>query len=305
MVILAGSCVLAIAIFSLLRFSSMYSIIGVRNAITTKSLGEVLGDPFDVFFSNLGTIISTLVVFMTPLLFAAALGGLAFGSLKRWRPSYFLWLWALAVALIEGLVAKHWMFNAILPRFYLSLLPPLLLGAACLAAEGIDAAKGWRPERKGGVRAAVALALILLLAFPVYTDVMVLADPSDAVLPYWIRVQYITDWHSGWGIKEFADYIASKSKEGPVIAGTNLRSIGLPTDGIEMYLQGNKNVRVVPFGSTATEFPPQLRAGTFPPTYVVFNSIPGHERPPADWPLELIRSSPRTATTTSTCTSTR
>lgn len=54
--LLLGSFVLAFGIYSLLRFSSMYHFIGLRNAITTKGLSEVLAHPFDIFFSNLGTI---------------------------------------------------------------------------------------------------------------------------------------------------------------------------------------------------------------------------------------------------------
>lgn len=293
--IFLGSFALAIGIFSLLRFSSMYHLIGVRTAITTKDLGEVIGHPFDVFFSNLGTMGSTLVVFVTPLLFAAALGGLALGLFKRWRPSRFLFVWALVVVLVEALVAKHWMFDAILPRFFLSMLPPLLLGAAYAAVEGIEAARGWKPGKSALRALVIALVLMVVLALPIYTDAMVIADPAGAPLPYWIRVQYVTDWPSGWGIKGSADFLKAQSARGQfVVVGSNIRGIGLPTDGLLMCLEGNQSVKVVPFSMSTEEFPKELRdAANRYPTYVVFNSFPGHEKPPEDWPLIPIKIFPK------------
>jgi 4-amino-4-deoxy-L-arabinose transferase-like glycosyltransferase len=293
--ILAGSFVLAIGIFSLLRFSSMYHLMGVRTAITTKGLGEVLSHPFDVFFSNLGTVGGTLFVFVTPVLLVVALGGLALGLSKRWRPAGFLCVWGLAVVLVEALVAKHWMFETILPRFFLSVLPPLLLGAAYAAGEGAGAARRWKPG-SGPLRAAVVvLVLLAVLAMPLYVDAMIIADPAAAPLPYWIRVQYITDWPSGWGIAESAHFLAAAAAPGKtVVVGTNIKGIGLPTDGIQMYLEGNRDVKVVPFSMSTEEFPPELResAGRYP-TYVVFNSFPGHEKPPQGWPLRLIKAFPK------------
>ena len=73
-----------------------------------------------------------------------------------------------------------------------------------------------------------------------------------------------------------------------------MKGIGLPTNGLEMYLRDNSNVRVVPFNFTAEEFPARLRAAADRyPTYVVYNSFPGHEMPPTDWPLKLIRKFPK------------
>lgn len=296
--LLLGSFVLAFGIYSLLRFSSMYHFIGLRNAITTKGLSEVLAHPFDIFFSNLGTIGSTLFLFMTPLLFLVGVGGLGYGVVRKWRPVYFLWAWALVVTIIEALIAKHWMFDTILPRFFLCVLPPLLLGAAYAVVRGLEASR-LRESAAATMRTtAVVVALIILLAFPFYADALVLADPAAAPLPHWIRVQYITDWPSGWGIKESADLLIKESERAPVVVGSNLKGIGLPTDGLLMYLSGNKSVRVIPFSMTAKEFPAELReASRKYPTYVVFNSFPLHQEPPADWPLELVKKFPKDGNT--------
>ena len=296
--LLLGSFVLAFGIYSLLRFSSMYHNIGLRNAIATKGFGEVLAHPFDVFFSNLRAIGSTLVVFMTPFLFLAGVAGLFYGLIRKWRPVYFLWAWVFAVTIIEALIARHWMFDTILPRLFHCILPPLLLGAAYVVVRGLEASRRWKSVSASVRATASCLALIVLLAFPFYADALVLADPAAAPLPYWIRVQYITDWPSGWGIKESADFLIKESERAPVVVGSNLKGIGLPTDGLLMYLSGNKSVRVIPFSMSARKFPAELReASRKYPTYVVFNSFPGHEEPPADWPLELIKKFPKDGNT--------
>ena len=267
-------------------------------AITTKGLSEVLAHPFDIFFSNLGIIGSNLFLFMTPLLFLVGVGGLGYGVVRKWRPVYFLWAWALVVTIIEALIAKHWMFDTILPRFFLCVLPPLLLGAAYAVVRGLEASRLRESVAATMRTTAVVVALIILLAFPLYADALVLADPAAAPLPHWIRVQYITDWPSGWGVKESADLLIKESERAPVAVGSNLKGIGLPTDGLLMYLSGNKSVRVIPFSMTAKEFPAELReASRKYPTYVVFNSFPLHQEPPADWPLELVRKFPKDGNT--------
>gem|GEM_PF-1004868 len=293
-VVIAISFVIAIAIYSLLRLSSMYGLIAARNSIATKGVGELLKHPFDVFFSNVGTIIGTTFIFMTPLLLVGGVAGLIYGALKRWHPAWFLLVWTVAVGVIEALVAKHWMFDAILPRFFLTLVPPLLFGAGYFLVDGMAAARKLDSSRAQVVRILAAVVIFLALAFPLYTDAMVIAKPEEAVLPYWIRIQYLTDWPSGWGIRESADYIAAQSEKGPVVVGTNVKGIGLPTDGIEMYLDANRNVKVIPFSSNTQEFPRELtNAAASYPVYVVFNSFPGYESPPADWPLELISQFPK------------
>jgi 4-amino-4-deoxy-L-arabinose transferase-like glycosyltransferase len=292
--VLLCSFVLAFGIYSLLRFSSMYHMIGIRSAITTKGFGEVLRHPFDVFFSNMGAIAGTLVVFMTPPLLIAGLAGLLYGLIRKMRGVYFLWVWVLVVAVIEAFISKHWMFETILPRLFHCILPPLLLAAAYAVVKGLEALRGWKASSAAVWALTACLVLVALLAFPFYTDALILADPSAAPLPKWVRAQYITDWPSGWGIADSVDFLKKVSNHGSLVVGSNIKGIGLPTDGLLMYLSENKRVRVVPFSFTAREFPAELvEASREYPTYVVFNSFPGHLRPPAEWPLDLIKKFPK------------
>lgn len=292
--ILAVAYATGYGLYSLLRLSSRFGLIGARTAATTRGVAEILADPFELFFANLGTIAGTLVVFLTPVLFALAVAGLAWGAGRGWRPAGFLLAWVLAVVVVESLVAKHWMFDTILPRFFLSAVPPLLLAAGYLCGLVGDAVRGWRPSWKAA-RPLLALALVVvLLALPLFTDAMALVSPCDADLPYWVRVQYLTDWPSGWGVRESARFLEEMSADGPVAVGSNLNGIGLPTDGLEMYLDGNRDVEIIPFNYAETAFPAGIaRAAGSRRTYLVYNSFPGMPAPPADWPLELVERFPK------------
>lgn len=292
---LAGAFAVGFGLYSLLRFSSSYPLLASRTAVATKNLGEVLANPFDVLWTNLWEMTKTVVVFLTPLLFAASLGGLLWGAFKRWKPGYFLLGWFFVVFLVEALISRHWMFDTVLPRFVLSLVPALLLGAAYAVREVAGALWGMR-ERRGLYRAVLAGLLALVLALPVFTDATILARPQDAVLPYWERFQYITDWPSGWGISESVEFIEAAAGRGKVTVGSNFKGVvpGLPTNALELYLSTSENVELVPFGFQQEEFPERLRrAAEAGPTYCVVNMFSLNYRLPESWPLKLLKRFPK------------
>ena len=291
--LMCASLVGGYAIYSVLRFSALYRMIGLRTAATTRSLGEILKNPFDVFLSNLQAILSTLIIFMSGILLAAAVCGLALGFARKWRPAWFLAGWVAVVALVESLVAKHWMFDTILPRFFLSLAPPLLLSAA-YASRLLAVRSGLATGMKRTLywKGAALAVLALLVLVPLAGSVWAIADPSSAPLPQWIRFQYVTDWPSGWGIAEAVDLV--KREGGPVLVGSNLKGIGLPTDGLLMYLFDDPDVVVLPFSYKSEKLPRELlEAARRKRTLLVFNAFPGRERPPGEWPVRMLEKIPK------------
>ncbi len=292
---LAGAFAVGFGLYSLLRFSNLYPLLASRTAIATMSLGEVLENPFDILGTNLWEMTKTVVVFLTPLLFAASLGGLLWGAFKRWKPGYFLLGWFFVVFLVEALISKHWMFKTVLPRFVLTLVPPLLLGAACAVLEVAKAVRGAK-ARRTLFRAVTAGLLALVLVLPVFTDAMILARPQDAVLPYWVRFQYITDWPSGWGIKESVEFLQAEAEDRVVTVGSNFKGLveGLPTNALELYLSENENVELVPFRFIEEKFPERLRrAAEDGPVYCVVNMFSPDYDVPDTWPLKLLKLFPK------------
>jgi 4-amino-4-deoxy-L-arabinose transferase-like glycosyltransferase len=289
-----GSLFLGYGIYSLLRLSPLFPLIGKRTDVATRSVFEVIRNPFTLFFSNSSDILVTLFVFMTPVILLVGIFGVGWMVRKKNKCGYFVLIWVVAVWLIESLVAEHWMFHTILPRFFLVIVPPLLLGAGYCMVEGYDWLNANKKTGKAG-RAILTIVLVAALIFlPAYTVIEVIVAPSDAFLPTPVRFQYLTDWPSGWGIREISSLLRGESEKGPVTAGANLDGIGLPTDGLIMYLHENENITVEPFSMAAREFPESLaRSADEEPAYVVYNMFSPADLPPSDWPLTMVHAYPK------------
>lgn len=125
----------------------------------TKSLGEAfrtIGDLPKFLYS----ILVTMLELVTPALFIMCVAGLLLGLLMRWKPSYFLWAWlVIGCAVISFLSRNYW------ARFYLVLLPPVLLGGAYAIYEFyIWVARALRERRGRSWRMLFALFSVVLAA---------------------------------------------------------------------------------------------------------------------------------------------
>lgn len=293
-IIVVLSLAFGFAIFNLLKLSSHYGFVTERTATLTKTLSEVAKRPFDVFFSNLKTIFTTLVIYLTPTLFIVAVLGPFVLLARRRRTSAFVWIWIVVVVLVEALLAKHWPLDTIQARYFLTVVPPLLICAAFSTIECLKYFKNSNLAPRGKKFLPAAL-LMVLLALPSFSIVTAVSEPASALLPYWERFQYVSDWPSGWGIKEIADKLDWESKSGKVVVGSNFTGVdaGLPTYALEDYLLDNKNVTFVPFYYYQKRPPEALVQSTARglKTYCVFNVFPFPEAtrvPPQGWPLTLI-----------------
>lgn len=290
-VIAVSSLLVGYGIYSLLRFSDKFSLIAARTGITTRTFSDIIANPIGPFFSNLFEIFKVMIIFITPVVLVAAVAGLAWGFTRKWRYVYYMLAWIAVVWIVESLVAKHWMFDAILPRFFLVIIPPILLLAAVFLCNLLEWIKS--PEVKLGKtwKSMTSIAaIILLVLFPLYSSGLIIFDPVQALLPDSIRFQYLTGWPSGWGIEEIVAFLEEQSRGNNIVVGSNLAGIGLPTSALELYLSDNDNVEIVPFGFEAGELPAELTGdGNGQEAYCVFNMFEEGGLPPGGWPLKLIR----------------
>ncbi|MBN1288987.1 MAG: glycosyltransferase family 39 protein [Actinobacteria bacterium] len=295
-VLIAGASLLVgYAVYSFLGFSGNFHLIAVRTGVTTRTVSEILSDPVGPFFTNFSEILKTLIIFVTPLVVAAAAAGLVIGFIRRYKHVYFLSAWLLIVWIVESLVAKHWMFDRILPRFFLVIVPPVLILASIMLCDLLDWIKTLKTRTgTGGVLLVSVTAVLVLVSFPVYSSALIIFNPSHAPLPETVRYQYITGWPSGWGMEEIAGFLDEESRNGKLVVGSRLAGIGLPTDGLKLYLSENENVEIVPFATDAEELPAELlRPGDGPDLYCVYNMLSENDYPPPGWPLKLIKKFPK------------
>ncbi len=285
------SLLVGFGLYNVLRISPLFGQITAKTSQTTKTFSELLQEPFDVFFVNFTAIIKTLWVFLTPSIFILSIAGLILGLKRRWRPAIFLSLWVTVVWIVESLIAKHWMFPTILPRFFLALVPPLLISTGYCLLESFEYLKEkYLEASKKTLQAFVAAFLIVLLGFPLLNVFVIAASPSNAVLPEWIRFQYLEGWPAGTGMNEIISVLEKESEKGRITVGSNMPGIGLPTDALLMYFHENKNVEIITFRYDARNLPDKLmEASKKRRTYVVFNMFGERNVPNPGWPVRTVR----------------
>ncbi len=291
----ALSLLLGFAMYNALRISPLFGRIAEKTSRTTKTFSEVLSNPFDVFFTNFATILKTLWVFLTPPIFILSFAGLILGLARRWRPARLLCLWVVIVWVVESLIAKHWMFPTILPRFFLILVPPLLIAAGYFILDGFLYVR----ERSGEIIKVTRVVFtgvlaLMVVAFPLYNVSAIVGSPSNAVLPEWIRFQYLEGWPAGIGVDEVINYLKKEISRGKITVGSNMPGIGLPTDALYIYFRDEKRMDILTFRFDASEIPMNvIRASRKMPAYIVFNMFSARNYPPSHWPVRVVRKFPK------------
>jgi hypothetical protein len=100
------------------------------------------------------------------------------------------------------------------------------------------------------------LVLILVLVLNINFIYQLSTAPFKIKLPS-TETGYLTDWTSGWGIKESAVYLKSRSLEKNIIVGTEGYFGTLP-DGLQIYTQNTKQLTVFGVGVGFTQIPEKL-----------------------------------------------
>lgn len=272
---------LAFGIQNLLRLSPAYGSRSTFVATRTKGVLEALaGSPREMLEFDIA-MAGSLLEFMTPAL--ALLGVLGFLlALKRgWRPGLFLAAWFLAQYVIISLVAKFaW------PRFYLVLVPPLLLSAGyCL----LELADGLRRllARERGARALAASAAVSVLLGAALLGVCAksrgMIEARDGDEPF------LSGRTCGAGLKECVRYLEAEARRGTVTVVVNDYFLRL---AIEMYSSGSPRLQVVSLDGEFRAGPSRRlrealeRAVARGNAYLMANNV---SEMPDDWPVRVLR----------------
>lgn len=269
--------VLGFGIYNILRLGPNFHMIGLRNLDYVYPLREVLSHPLSPLIGNMGSVIWWLVILLTlPVLVLVALGAVMmfFDSPGK---ALLLLVWGTAPIFLEALVAK--VFTA---RYILFAIPYLLI----LAAYGLDAVLS-----KGKI---LKVAALFILAAPLFVeDFLLVAVPSSAWLPSGERNGYLEEWTAGYGLREIAVFLKSQPRERKILVGTE-GFFGTTPDGLEIYLEGDNNIRVIGLAYPVKEVPLSLRSALADNTvYLVVNKSRFQVADPKREGLDLIGSFPR------------
>ena len=276
------SCLLGFAILNLLRLSPESA--ARSDFITTRSKGisEVLATPLKMFFRFNCSILISMVRYLTPVLFAVAVLGLVLAIAKRWRPGDFLCAWVIIGAAVISLVGKFtW------ARFYLVLVPPLLLAAAYALLEAfVFVLSAWRGRKRSSLVPVGRVALIGL----VFAVLVPAVSLSAGMIPgKQGEASYLKGRNAGIGMIETAGLIEELSQNCPINVVVNDYFAQLV---LQLYIDNDTNINIVTLqleyrnGYTDLFRETCEKAALERPTFCIINGASTDI--PASWPLEVL-----------------
>jgi len=275
-VILVGvAAFISLAMYSILRLSPLFHMVGQKDAVFVYPFQEWTRHPTEFFMGNIRGLFDWLINYLTwPVWIAVLLPAFTFWKHPREKLLLYVWWFAPFVALA--------LFGRVLyPRFILFMTMPLLV-LASLTINSII-------QRWG--KTVLGVILLGVLIFPsVWTDYLLLTQPTHALIPQADRGQYINDWPAGWGVKEVSDFILEKSQKEKVVVFTE-GTFGLLPYGLEIWLVDKPNIKIHGIWPLPVTPPPEVvESVSQNTTYLVANSP---EDVPVGWPLTLVASYPK------------
>jgi 4-amino-4-deoxy-L-arabinose transferase-like glycosyltransferase len=268
------SAVVSQAMYSILRLSPLFAMVGLKDTVFVYTFKEFLSHPFNFFVGNMHGLLDWMITYLTWPVFIISLVPLVlFWKFLKEKIILYIW-WAVPMVALA-------LFGRVLyPRFVLFMSMPLLV----LAANGLY-------EIGGIVRKKYLLVgifmLILLMSF--VADYYLLTNPGKAAIPKSDKGQMINDWPSGGGAREVVEFLHAESVKGPLMVYTE-GTFGLMPYSLELYLVDDPNIEIRAIWPLPITFPEEIEtSASVKPTYVVTNET---QKQP-DWPLTLLEAYPK------------
>jgi 4-amino-4-deoxy-L-arabinose transferase-like glycosyltransferase len=238
------SSFIAFLIYNILRLGPQFQMIALRNKDYIWSVSEILKHPLDPLKPHLLNTLSLYNQYISwPLLIFSLIGLiLYFKNFKFKIKNLVLISWWLLPLIANAALAK--VFTA---RYILFTLPSLII----LISIGFF---NFLTKIKSNPLKIILIISVFILNINFIYKISV--NPFDQKLPS-TEQGYLSDWTSGWGIKESADFLKQRSLSSNVIVGTE-GSFGTLPDGLQIY--GNKipHLTIIGVGLGFTQLPTNL-----------------------------------------------
>ncbi|MBU1117729.1 glycosyltransferase family 39 protein [Patescibacteria group bacterium] len=232
------SALIAFIIYNLLRLGPQFGQIAIRNKDYIWSLSEILKHPLDPLVPHLKDVFRLYSYYLSlPFLLSPFIYFFLRKKIKFDRLFIVYFAWFILPLIANAALAK--VFTA---RYILFTLPPLILCSSYFL--------------KPLFSKNYYLLLILIFSLNIYRIFQISYHPYNLKLPS-TETGYITDWTSGWGIKETSQYLISRSKEANVIVGTE-GSFGTLPDGLQIYTNNIPQLTVFGVGINIETIPEKL-----------------------------------------------
>lgn len=224
---------IALVFYNILRLGPNFHLLTSRTKDYVFPINHVFENPFDPFFAHLYNSFEWLYIllpfFIFPLLFLGILQNIK----KYFKEISFLLIWFVFPLSVQAEFAK--VFTA---RYIFYLIPPLFILSALVI----------NTNKKLLKLSYFFVSIYVLQA--IFFSQRLITNPIIAWLPYSERSGYLEEWTAGWGIKEVAILLKEESQKNPdqkITIGTEGYFGTLP-DGLQMYLEGEKNITAIGIG---------------------------------------------------------
>lgn len=261
----------AFACQSILRLSPFFHIIGEKDTVFIYSFSEWRTHPLEFFQGNFLGLWDWFITYLTwPQIILIGLSFFIF--LKFTKEKILLLSWFAPPFIALALLGK-----VLYPRFILFMILPLLPLVALSLFKIYTLVKN---------KFLLAACYLLLAAFILHSDFLILTNPAVAPIPKSDLEQYINSWPAGGGITQMIDFLRKESQDQKIYVATEGTFGSLPTYAVEIYLDENKNIEKRGIWPLPKDLPTDLleKAKT-QPTYFIFNQI---QQSPPGWSLKLV-----------------
>jgi 4-amino-4-deoxy-L-arabinose transferase-like glycosyltransferase len=242
------SSIIAFGIYNILRLGPQFHQIALRNRDYIWSLSDIFKHPLDPLVPHLKDIITIYFQYISlPLIIISLIGiYLSKKILYAHKKPNIIILWWILPLIANAAMAK--VFTA---RYILFTLPPLIL----LLSFGIYYfLLGTSAFFKSKI--LQLLVLIVFFSLNIYWIYRISYLPFYTILPS-TESGYLSQWTSGWGIKDFAIYLKERASVANVIVGTEGYFGTLP-DGLQIYTDGVKQLTIFGVGLDLNKVPEKL-----------------------------------------------
>lgn len=239
------SSIVAFLIYNILRLGPQFSQIAIRNKDYVWSIPEILKHPFDPLIPHLLNTFSLYNQYISwPLLIFAFVGLILFFTRTQKSKKLNIKYLILIFWWILPLIANAAMAKVFTARYILFTLPPLII----LISIGFF---NFLTKIKSNTLRLIFLITVFSLNINFIYKISI--DPFHQKLTS-TEQGYLSDWTSGWGIKESSNFLKQRSQVANIIVGTE-GFFGTLPDGLQIYCNKIPRLTIIGEGLGFTELP--------------------------------------------------
>lgn len=273
----AVACVIATALYNVLRLSPFFSTISTKNAVFVYPFSEWIKHPFAFLSGNLNGLINWTVSYLGPYLILVLFSLLSYKKFGKEKVLLFLYF-------ILPFVALALFGKVIFPRF-IFFMTLFLLPLASVALYDMMIFASSKFRNSGSYIGA--FILVLFLIYPSFSIYKILTDPLNSPIADADNGQYLNNWTAGWAVDDTINFLKRESVNQKIFVGTE-GTFGLMPYSLELYLIQNKNIIIKGYWPVGDQLPEEaMKYATEIPSYFIFYQ-PQHQIISSDLPVGLV-----------------